>query len=36
MSRLDLRVVTNVGATLGMLGRGEINFLTTIAAIRRS
>jgi len=28
MSRWILRVVTNVGATLGMLGRGEINFLT--------
>lgn len=28
IDRWILRVVTNVGATLGMLGRGEINFLT--------
>ena len=28
MNRWILRVVTNVGATLGMLGRGEINFLS--------
>jgi peptide/nickel transport system substrate-binding protein len=28
ISRWILRVVTNVGATLGMLARGEINFLT--------
>jgi len=28
MSRWILRVVTNVGATLGMLARGEVNFLT--------
>ncbi|MBV8837916.1 MAG: twin-arginine translocation pathway signal protein, partial [Alphaproteobacteria bacterium] len=28
MSRWILRIVTNVGATLGMLGRGEINFLS--------
>ena len=28
MDRWILRIVTNVGASLGMLGRGEINFLT--------
>lgn len=28
MSRWILRIVTNVGATLGMLARGEINFLS--------